>query len=164
MWKRENLCTVGGNVNWYSHYGKQYRGSLKNYLFIYLVFLGLHPWHMKVPGLGVQLELQLPAYTTAIAMWDPSHICILHHSSWQRWILSPPSKARDWTHNLMAPRWIHFAAPYQELQKIKITTWTRNSISVFIQRKWNQEFLWCLSGLRTWHSVHEDVSLIPGLV
>ena len=23
------LCTVGGNVNWYSHYGEQYRGSLK---------------------------------------------------------------------------------------------------------------------------------------
>ena len=22
--KRDVLCTVGGNVNWYSHYGKQY--------------------------------------------------------------------------------------------------------------------------------------------
>ena len=28
--KREPSCTVGGNVNWYSHYGEQYRGSLKN--------------------------------------------------------------------------------------------------------------------------------------
>ena len=27
--KKEPLCTVGGNVNWYSHYGKQYRGSAK---------------------------------------------------------------------------------------------------------------------------------------
>ena len=27
--KREPSCTVG-NVNWYSHYGKQYGGSLKN--------------------------------------------------------------------------------------------------------------------------------------
>ena len=25
--KREPLYTVGGNVNWYSHYGKQYGGS-----------------------------------------------------------------------------------------------------------------------------------------
>ena len=27
---------------------------------------------MEVPRLGVELELQLPAYTTAAAMWDPS--------------------------------------------------------------------------------------------
>ena len=28
--KREHSCTVGGNVNWYSQYGEQYGGSLKN--------------------------------------------------------------------------------------------------------------------------------------
>ena len=28
--KREPSCTVGGNVNWYSHYGEHYGGSLKN--------------------------------------------------------------------------------------------------------------------------------------
>ena len=28
--KREPSCAVGGNVNWYSHYGEQYGGSLKN--------------------------------------------------------------------------------------------------------------------------------------
>ena len=28
--KREPLYTVGGNVNWCSHYGKQYGGSSKN--------------------------------------------------------------------------------------------------------------------------------------
>ena len=28
--KREPSCTVDGNVNWYSHYGEQYGGSLKN--------------------------------------------------------------------------------------------------------------------------------------
>ena len=26
---RESSCTVGGNANWYSHYGKQYGDSLK---------------------------------------------------------------------------------------------------------------------------------------
>ena len=48
-----------------------------------------------------QSELQLPAYTTATAMWDPSRICDLHHSSHQHRILSrilnPLSKARDRT-------------------------------------------------------------------
>ena len=28
--KREPCYTVGGNVNWYSHYGEQCEGSLKN--------------------------------------------------------------------------------------------------------------------------------------
>ena len=28
--KREHLCTVDRNVNWCSHYGKQYRDYLKN--------------------------------------------------------------------------------------------------------------------------------------
>ena len=28
--KRECSCTVGGNVNWYSHYGRWYGDSLKN--------------------------------------------------------------------------------------------------------------------------------------
>ena len=28
--KREHSCTVGGNVNWCSHYGKQFGGSSQN--------------------------------------------------------------------------------------------------------------------------------------
>ena len=27
--KREHSCTVGGNVNWYSHYGRLYGDSFK---------------------------------------------------------------------------------------------------------------------------------------
>jgi len=34
---------------------------------------------MEIPRLGVQLELQLPAYTTATATQDPSHVWDLHH-------------------------------------------------------------------------------------
>ena len=63
---------------------------------------------MEVPRLGLKSELQLPAYTTAIAMQDPSRVCNLHHSSRQRQILNPLSKARDQTHNLMVPSWICF--------------------------------------------------------
>ena len=28
--EREPFNTVGGNVNWYNHYGKQYRGTSEN--------------------------------------------------------------------------------------------------------------------------------------
>ena len=37
--------------------------------------------HMEVPRLGVECELQLPAYTTATAIPDPSRVCDIHHSS-----------------------------------------------------------------------------------
>ena len=63
---------------------------------------------MEFPRLGVQSELQLPAYITAVATPDPSYICDLHHSLWQRWILNPLNKARDQTHILMVLSWIHF--------------------------------------------------------
>ena len=51
--------------------------------------------------LGVQLELQLPACTTAAATSHLSHVCNLHHSSWQCQILNPLSEARDRTCHLM---------------------------------------------------------------
>ena len=45
---------------------------------IFFFFLGLHPQHMEVPRLGVESELQLPAYTTDTAMQDPSLICNIY--------------------------------------------------------------------------------------
>jgi len=75
--------------------------NLPHIFFFLFVFLEPHPWHMKVPSLGVELEIQLPAYTTATAMRDPSYVCDLHHSSWQCWILNPLSKAKDRTRILM---------------------------------------------------------------
>ena len=69
---------------------------------------------MEVPKLGIQLELQLLAYTTATAMWDPSWVCHLHHSSRQQRILNPLTEARNQTHNLMVP------APQRELQQSSI--------------------------------------------
>jgi len=56
---------------------------------------------MEVPRLGVEWELQLPAYTTVTAMPDLSHVYDLHHSSRQDWILNPLSEARDQTLILM---------------------------------------------------------------
>ena len=60
-----------------------------------LLFLGLHPQHMKVPRLGIESELQLLAYATATAMQDPSHIYDLQHISWQCQIPDPLSEAQD---------------------------------------------------------------------
>ena len=52
------------------------------------VFLGPHLKHVEVPRLGVRLELQVPAYATATASQEPSHVCNLHHSSQQCRILT----------------------------------------------------------------------------
>ena len=61
----------------------------------FLVFLGPCPWHTEVPRVG-ESELQLLAYTTYSNV-DPSHICDLHHSSWQLQILNPLIKAKTRT-------------------------------------------------------------------
>ena len=56
--------------------------------------------------LGVKSDVRLLVYTTATAMRDRNHVCDLHHSSWQHWILKPLSEARDWTCVLTAePQW-----------------------------------------------------------
>ena len=72
---------------------------------------------MEIPRLGVKLELQLLAYATATATRDPSHICNLHHSSWQRQILNPLSKARDQAQVLMDTSWFITTEPQWELPK-----------------------------------------------
>ena len=46
---------------------------------------------MEVPRLGVQSELQLPAFTTATATRDPGRVCDLHHMDM---MLSDTSQAR----------------------------------------------------------------------
>ena len=63
---------------------------------------------MEVPRLGVESELQLPAYATATATPDLSCVCNLHHSSRPRQILHPLSKARNRTCNFMVPSQVRF--------------------------------------------------------
>ena len=78
------------------------------FFFFFSVFLGPHPRHKEVPRLRVESELQLLAYPTAAATWDPSHVCDVHHRSQQCWILNPLSEARDRTWVLMNARRIQF--------------------------------------------------------
>ena len=52
---------------------------------------------MKVPRLGVKLELQLLACAQAIATPDPSYVSVTYTTTWQQLqILNPLSGARDW--------------------------------------------------------------------
>ena len=70
-----------------------------------ILFVRATPTSYEVPTPGVKSEPQLPAYTTATATWDLSHVCNLHHSSPDP---RPLSKARDGTRILMDTSWIHF--------------------------------------------------------
>ena len=47
----------------------------------FVLFFRATPVAYVIPRLGIKSELQLPAYTTATAVRDLSHICDLHHSS-----------------------------------------------------------------------------------
>ena len=62
-----------------------------------LLFLRPLLRHMEVPRLGIELELQLPAYPTDTATLDLSHIWDLHLNLHQCWILNPLIEARDQT-------------------------------------------------------------------
>ena len=67
-------------------------------------------WHFFLKGhtcgiWKVELELQLPAYATATAMQDPSHVCHLP-SSQQCWTVNPLSEARDQNHILTDTSWV----------------------------------------------------------
>ena len=62
---------------------------------LFIFCLGWHLWHMEVPRLGVESEMQLLAYATATAMPDPICVCDLHCSSQEHHILNPLSGARD---------------------------------------------------------------------
>ena len=78
----------------------------------------------EVLRLGVELELQLSADTTATATQDLSRICHLHTSSGQCRIPNPLSKARDRTHILVDTSWIHFhCAMFLLLKRIR-SGWT----------------------------------------
>ena len=46
--EKETSYTVGRNVNWYSHYGKQYGSSIKKKIEL--------PYNTTVPLLGIYLD------------------------------------------------------------------------------------------------------------
>ena len=86
---------------------------------------------MEVPRLGVKLELQLMAYTTATAIQDPSHIWDLCRSLWQCQILNSLSEARHQTCILTYTIcWVLNLLSKQELPHFFFnTTWILNNLT-----------------------------------
>ena len=68
--------------------------SLLPYNVFFLIFLQQYLQHMGVPGLGVESELQVQAYTLAMAVWDLSLLCHLCYSLQQCQTLNSRSQAR----------------------------------------------------------------------
>ena len=61
---------------------------------------------MKVPRLGVELELQLLACTIATETPDLSHVCDLYNTSQQSQIINSLSTAGDQTCIFMDTGWV----------------------------------------------------------
>ena len=156
-----------------SHLGCRERCTTKEhretFSFSFFVFLRLYPRQMEVPRLGVKSELQLQAYTTATAMWDPSHICDIHHSSQQGSILNPLGEARDQTPILMDTSQVHYHWVTMGTLR-KSFDWTEalylgcggHHTTLLCQNSQNQGFPLWFSRSRTQHCLCEDVDLIPG--
>ena len=79
-------------------------GRLRN-LDLFQIFSGTTYGGSQARGLIEAAEL---AYTIATALHDLRRVCDLHHSSWQHWIHSPLSDARDQTCILMDTSQVHF--------------------------------------------------------
>ena len=84
-----------------------YLNKLLGFFFSFFLFLVFRaaPSHIEVPRLGVELELQLLAYTIVIATPDLNFVLDLHLSSQQPWVLNQLNEARDQIHILTDPSW-----------------------------------------------------------
>ena len=71
---------------------KKQTSKVLELIHVFVFFLQLHLHHMEVPRLGVESELQLLAYTTNTATWDPSCcVCDPHHTHGVRPGIEPTS-------------------------------------------------------------------------
>ena len=89
-----HLATAARVSSWprefmYSCHAKWWKSSLTSSTLDFFLFLGPFLQHIEVPGLRVELELQLLAYATAATTAVLSCICHLYHSVKQCWILNP---------------------------------------------------------------------------
>ena len=120
-----------------------------NFLYIY-IFYG--PWHMEVPGLGVEWELLLPAYTIVTAMLDPSCICDLRCGEAQDQTCnltdtmssSQPTEARlKLLYNPLKSK------KYSQLRGHTKTAWSVSVICLHLEEGPLHSAICCLCGLTT---------------
>ena len=77
MEKKEHSCTVGGNVNWYSHYGRWYGDSFKK--------LGIKPpYDPAIPLLGIYPEETKIERDTYILLFIVALFIIARTWKWPR--------------------------------------------------------------------------------
>ena len=108
--KREPSHTVGGNINWYSHYGEQYAGSLKR-LKIQL------PYDPEVP--------LLLSHTTGHIIWEnhnskrcmpPSFHCSTLYNSQETWKQPKCPLTDEWIKRM----WYIYTMDYYSANKYSI--------------------------------------------
>ena len=87
-------------------------------------------------------------------MSDLSHICDLHHSSWQHQIVNPLSKARDWTHNLIVPSQICFRCATVGTPQIIVKAGRLFGV-------WRNEISWCQIRLGSREVKGTNVAPVP---
>ena len=122
---------------------------------IFFVSLGPHPWHMEVPRLGVESELQLPADTTAAATREPNHICNLHHSSQQCQSLShwsrpgiEPVSSWIWIRFISAElRWERHKGLILYVEHISTKLFLRRWLDIWLSLWLKQAIITCVCGL-----------------
>ena len=73
---------------------------------IFFFFSWLHLWHYRSSQARGRIGAAAAGLHNSHSKWDLSHVCDLHHSSRQRWILNPLREARDWTRNLKDTSWV----------------------------------------------------------
>ena len=79
---------------------------------------------VEIPRLGVESELQLPAYATATAMQDPSRVYDVHHSSQQQVIQATSDVPMPQQHMIQAT-----SATYTTAHNSRsLTHWARPGI------------------------------------
>ena len=83
--KRESLCSVNGNVNWYNHYGELYGGSLKTNRTTYCMTQQSHFWAYNWKKTITQKDTCMSVFTatllTTARTWKKSKC-----SSTEEWI------------------------------------------------------------------------------
>ena len=65
------------------------------FIYLFCFFGGAAPVSYVSSLAEGRIGVVATAYTTDTTTPDPSHVCELHHSSRQRWILNPLGEVRD---------------------------------------------------------------------